>query len=71
MEMTQEQIARIVEETLRALKAPAGVSAGSSGRWLCDTADEAVENAKGAASADGHDTGAAREADCGDAQGGY
>jgi acyl-CoA reductase-like NAD-dependent aldehyde dehydrogenase len=46
MEMTQEQIARIVEETLRAIKAPAGVSAGSSGRWLCDTADEAVENAK-------------------------
>ena len=46
MEMTQEQIARIVEETLRAIKAPAGFSAGPSGRWLCDTAEEAVENAK-------------------------
>jgi acyl-CoA reductase-like NAD-dependent aldehyde dehydrogenase len=46
MEMTQEQIARIVEETLRAIKAPVGASAGAPGRWLCDTAEEAIENAK-------------------------
>jgi propionaldehyde dehydrogenase len=43
MEMTQEQISKIVAETLRALKMPA---AGASGNWLCDSAEEAIENAK-------------------------
>jgi len=47
MEMTQEQISKIVAETLKTLNAPGG-AAMNSGRWLCDTAEEAIANAKSA-----------------------
>ena len=47
MEMTQDQISKIVAETLKALNAPAGAASSfSPSRWLCDTAEEAVETAK-------------------------
>lgn len=47
MEMTQDQISKIVAETLKALNAPAGsASSFSPSRWLCDTAEEAIETAK-------------------------
>jgi len=45
MSLTEQQIRRIVEETVNSItknKAAAG------GRWLCDTADEAIEAAKAA-----------------------
>ena len=50
MEMTQEQISRIVSDTLKALGAPGGAaeSAFSPSRWLCDTAEEAIATAKSA-----------------------
>lgn len=47
MEMTQEQISKIVSETLKALNVTGKASAGS-GRWLCDTAEEAIASAKSA-----------------------
>ncbi len=48
MEMTQDQISKIVAETLKALNVPAGAASSSfsPSRWLCDTAEEAVETAK-------------------------
>ena len=47
MEMTQDQISKIVAETLKALNAPAGAASSfSPSRWLCDTAEEAIETAK-------------------------
>ncbi len=50
MEMTQEQISRIVSETLKALGTPgaSGEPAFSPSRWLCDTAEEAIATAKSA-----------------------
>lgn len=49
MEMTQDQISKIVAETLKALNVPGGAASSSSfspSRWLCDTAEEAIETAK-------------------------
>jgi propionaldehyde dehydrogenase len=47
MEMTQEQISKIVAETLKALNVPGtGGPAFSPNRWLCDTAEEAIGSAK-------------------------
>ena len=48
MEMTQDQISKIVAETLKALNVPAGAASSSfsPSRWLCDTAEEAIETAK-------------------------
>ena len=58
--MTEQQIQQIVEEVLRSLpkqtespaqlktwqSSPAPARSGGSGRWLCDTVEEAVANAK-------------------------
>ena len=57
--MTEQQIQQIVEEVLRSLpkqtessaqlktwQSPAPARSGGSGRWLCDTVEEAVANAK-------------------------
>ena len=55
MALTEQQIRQITEEIVRSLsgraQSPAPVSAPSSGRtgrWLCDTAEEAIQNAKAA-----------------------
>ena len=55
MAMTEQQIRTITEEIVRRLAGEQGISSsltaprapsGSTGRWLCDTAEEAVANAK-------------------------
>lgn len=47
MELTQEQIAKIIEDTVTGLTGKHGIAcAGSTTEWLCDTADQAVQNAK-------------------------
>jgi len=48
MEMTQEQITRIVAETLKTLNVSGGESTFSPSRWLCESAEEAIATAKGA-----------------------
>lgn len=57
MALTEQQIRQITDEILRNLAgkvqvdpAPAGAPAasGCTGRWLCDTAEEAIQNAKAA-----------------------
>ena len=52
MALTEQEIRRITEQIVRSIAgdaqekpAPAKASDGS-GRWLCDTAEEAVHNAK-------------------------
>jgi hypothetical protein len=51
MALTQQDIRQITDEIVRslsgALKTAAPVDAGTGGRrWLCETAQEAVENAR-------------------------
>ena len=56
MAMTEQQIRAITEEIVRRLAGEQGIapaaapraSGGGTGRWLCDTAEEAIENAKAA-----------------------
>ncbi|MBR1409017.1 MAG: aldehyde dehydrogenase EutE [Clostridia bacterium] len=57
MALTEQQIRQITEEIVRSLSSQAGAaqaapasvpSSGSTGRWLCDTAEEAIANAKAA-----------------------
>ena len=58
MALTEQQIRQITDEIVRSLTqsvktdapkaAPAGYAGGCTGRWLCDTAEEAVANAKAA-----------------------
>ena len=55
MALTEQQIRQITDEIVRSLTqsmkvdAPAApASTGCTGRWLCDTAEEAVANAKAA-----------------------
>ena len=57
MALTKEELQRLTDEIVRSLAGkvdvshlgvPAAAAAGSSGRWLCDTAEEAVANAKAA-----------------------
>lgn len=52
--MTEQQIRAITEEIVRRLSGEAGIApapaapAGQARRWLCDSAEEAIENAKAA-----------------------
>ena len=57
MALTKEELQRLTDEIVRSLAGkvdvshlgtPAAAAAGSTGRWLCDTAEEAVANAKAA-----------------------
>ena len=56
MAMTEQQIRAITEEIVRRLAGEQGIApaaapraaSGGTGRWLCDTAEEAIENAKAA-----------------------
>lgn len=50
MELTQDQIAKIVQDTVANLSAKntSATAFSTSTEWLCDTADEAVANAKSA-----------------------
>lgn len=49
MELTQQQIAKIVQDTVQTLTGQLGggiACASGSSSWLCDTAEEAIANAK-------------------------
>ncbi len=59
MALTKEELQRLTDEIVRSLEGKVDVShlsgsavsaagAGSTGRWLCDTAEEAISNAKAA-----------------------
>ncbi len=48
MNVTDEQIRRIVEDTVRQLVRPGAAEGGTSACWLCDTAEQAVASAKAA-----------------------
>ncbi len=56
MALTEQDIKKITDEIVRTLTAGLGAAApaataapgGGTGRWLCDTAAEAVANAKAA-----------------------
>ena len=48
MSLTDEQIRSIVEDTVRKLAGNIRAVSAAEGRWLCDTAEEAIESAKAA-----------------------
>ena len=59
MALTKEELQRLTDQIIRSLEGKVDVShlggvpaaagpAGGTGRWLCDTAEEAVANAKAA-----------------------
>lgn len=48
MSLTDEQIRSIVNDTITHMAAPRSVAKASTGNWLCDTAEEAIQSAKAA-----------------------